>query len=212
MMARAWRWLMRATLALVVGAVFVTWLAPSTVLPPLARYLDVSDAPRKVDYVLVLNGDPETRPFAAAALVKAGLAQTVLLTPQRLALESSSVREGSMPSELQILKAILRARGVGESAIEVLPAEITNTADEANALAAFLDTQPMATVAVVTNTYHTRRARRTFARRLGDAAERVSFLGVPADDATQDDWWRTARGCTTYLTEYGKSLYYLWRH
>jgi len=35
------------------------------VLPPLARFLDVSQTPRATDYVLVLNGDPETRPFAA---------------------------------------------------------------------------------------------------------------------------------------------------
>ena len=50
----------------------------------------------------MLNGDLETRPFAAAALVRTGLAKRVLLTRQKLSLESGSVRAGAVPSELEI--------------------------------------------------------------------------------------------------------------
>jgi hypothetical protein len=42
---------MAVTLLLVV-------LVPQVMLPPVARFLDVSEPPAAVDYVLVLNGDP----------------------------------------------------------------------------------------------------------------------------------------------------------
>ena len=38
----------------------------------MASWLDVGQQPRQADYVMVLNGGENTRPFAAAALVGAG--------------------------------------------------------------------------------------------------------------------------------------------
>ena len=86
------RWVARLTVLTLLAGLTLVWAAPGRVLPPVAQFLDVSEPPRPVDHVLVLNGDPNTRPFAAAALVKAGLAREVLLTRQRLALESSTVQ------------------------------------------------------------------------------------------------------------------------
>jgi uncharacterized SAM-binding protein YcdF (DUF218 family) len=165
-----------------------------------------------VDYVLVLNGDPNARPFAAAALVKAGLAREVLLTPQQLTLESSAVQDDLILSELDLTKCVLRARGLPPEAIRVLPREITSTYDEARALAEFLDGRPDATVTVVTNSFHTRRARWVFRHVLGERAARLVFVGVPRDGVDDATWWRTDHGCVVYLTEYSKFLYYWARH
>ncbi len=206
------RWFKRlACLALVVGVLLVC-LAPQWILPSAARFLDVSEKFRRVDYILVLNGDPEARPFAAAALVKAGLAKNVLLARQRLALESASVQQGAMLSELEITRRVLEIRGVSKQAIQVLPGEITSTADEARVLTAFLETRPAATVAVVTNAFHTRRARMVFRRFLGENVARVSFVGIPRDGADPVSWWRNAHGCSIYLSEYCKLFYYWLRY
>ncbi len=91
------RWLRRLLCLLVLVTVLLVWLRPGWVLPPLARYLDVSQPPRATDYVLILNGDPETRPFAAAALVRAGLVKEVLLTRQRLSWSRSRSRKERCP-------------------------------------------------------------------------------------------------------------------
>lgn len=206
------RWIKHLILLVVLGGLLLVWLAPAWVLPPLARWLDVSEALRPVHYVLVLNGDPETRPFAAAALVRAGLAREVLLTRQLLAMESSTVQRGTMLSELEITKKVLLIRGVPDNAIRVLPGEITSTVDEARELASFLETRPHTTVAVVTNNFHTRRARMIFAKMLGESASRVSFIGVPRDGAEEDSWWRTSHGCTVHLSEYCKLPYYWVRY
>lgn len=206
---RRLKWLV---LLLLAGGILTIWLAPGWVLPPLARFLDVSQTPRPADYVLVLNGDPEARPFAAAALVRAGLAQEVLLTRQRLSMESASAQQGTMLSELELTRRILQARGVKPDAVHILPGEISATADEARELASFLADHPEATVLVVTNAFHTRRARMVFRRKLGEDAERVSFVGVPREGITDDSWWRTAHGCVVYLTEYPKLVYYWIRY
>src|SRR5262245_21891347 len=92
LMRQVFRWGVRLIVMTLLALVATVWLAPERVLPSVGRFLDVSEPPRRVDYVLVLNGDPNARPFAAAALVKAGLAREVLLTPQQLTLESSAVQ------------------------------------------------------------------------------------------------------------------------
>jgi uncharacterized SAM-binding protein YcdF (DUF218 family) len=205
---RLLRWARRlAGLAGLVGLALV-WLAPEWVLPPVAEFLNVSEQPRATDCVLVLNGDPNTRPFAAAALVKAGLAREVLLTTQRLTLESRAVQDGALPSELELIKQILQARGVPAEVIRVLGGEVTSTLDEARALGEFLDAHPDISVTVVTNSFHTRRARWVFRRVLGEKASRVFFVDVPRDRVDEQTWWRTKEGCMVYLSEYGKFLYY----
>jgi uncharacterized SAM-binding protein YcdF (DUF218 family) len=200
----ATRWLLRLLCLAFVAGLLLAWFAPAVVLPPVARFLNVSEPPRKVDCILILNGDPEIRPFAAAALIKSGLARDVLLTRQRLAMESSSVQEGVMLSEIEITKKILHARGVPDARVIVLPGEITSTSDEARELAKYLTANRTATVAIVTNAFHTRRARMNFQRALGESFERVSFIGVPRDGVDENSWWRTAAGCAVYFSEYCK--------
>jgi uncharacterized SAM-binding protein YcdF (DUF218 family) len=211
-MKATFRWLKRGVCLAVLAGILVVWLAPVWVLPPVARFLDVSEPPQPVDYVLVLNGGPNTRPFAAAALVRAGLARTILLTRPSLALESASVQEGVTLPELEITKRVLKGRDIAEERVRILPGEVTSTADEASELAAFLETEPGATAAVVTNSFHTRRAQMVFARALGANAGRVSFVGVPQDDLDEDSWWRSPQGCTTYVSEYCKLPYYWLRY
>jgi uncharacterized SAM-binding protein YcdF (DUF218 family) len=194
------------------GLGFATWLMPTRILTPVAQFLDVSEPPRPVDFVLILNGDPETRPFAAAAMVKAGFAKTVLLTHQQLTLESGNVQSGGTLSEFELTRQVLLARGVPAADIQILPGEIGSSFDELKKLAEFLNERPEATVAVVTNYFHTRRSRWVLRRLLGEQADRVSFVGVPRERVDDATWWRSKMGCAIYLTEYPKFAYYWARY
>jgi hypothetical protein len=82
---------------LVLGLLFVLhpWL-----LPLAGAYLDVSEPPRAVDDVLVLGGGRDTRPFVAAALYKAGLAQRILLPTVKASPENE---DGLAPSEFEVM-------------------------------------------------------------------------------------------------------------
>jgi uncharacterized SAM-binding protein YcdF (DUF218 family) len=201
------RWLRRlAIVAIVVSGLYAF---RAQLLPLPARFLDVSVTPEVVDYALVLNGDAQTRPFVAAALFRCGLARKVLVTE---AILTPGEEDGVVSLEHEVVKRVLQARGVPEEAVVFLPGQIASTFDEAHALADFLDGNPGSSVAVVTNPFHTRRARWVFRRVLGDRASRLCFVGAPRDGVSDADWWRTENGMATYFSEYVKFGYYMLRY
>jgi uncharacterized SAM-binding protein YcdF (DUF218 family) len=204
----AWRRWPRALrrLVLLVGVLAVLYGLRGWLLPLPGRFLDVSERPAPTDYVLVLNGDRETRPFVAAALVKAGLVPKVLVVQS---VPSPDEEDGLVPVEHEIVKRVLLGRGVPEEAITILPGLAATTFDEARALAGFLDAHPEITVTVVTNRFHTRRARWVFGQVLGDRIAHLRFVGAPQDAVMESEWWRSPRGATSYLSEYAKFAYYL---
>lgn len=201
------RWQRRlAILFLVVG---LPYLLHGWWLPWVAEFLDVSEEPTPVDYVLILNGDIETRPFVAAALVKGHLARQALVTT---AAPTPETDDGLLPPEHEITRCVLRARGVPDSQIALLPGSIASTFDEANVLAKFVDEHPGCSVAIVTNAFHTRRARWVFRRALGDRPCQVYWVAAPREGVRAETWWRTEAGLTTYLSEYVKFVVYWVRY
>jgi uncharacterized SAM-binding protein YcdF (DUF218 family) len=180
--------------------------------PLLARvgtWLDVGVVPTGYDYVLVLNGDENTRPFAAAALVKAGLARRVILTSCASAPEEEA---GLALPVHEVSRQVLLRRGVPAERIVVLDRSVDSTFDEARALADFLQREPEARVAIVTNPFHTRRARWIFVRQLGARANQITMVSAPQDDLRLDRWWTTWTGRETVPAEYLRLLYYRFRY
>jgi uncharacterized SAM-binding protein YcdF (DUF218 family) len=198
------RWLARLPWLLVpLLLLAVLYLARGWLLPGLAHWLDVAQPPARVDYVFVLGGGSEIRPFVAAALVEAGFARKVLLVEVQRPPETEL---GLVPAEHEVNRSVLLAGGVPAAAIEVLPGTVRSTRDEAGALTEFLASRPDASVAVVTNGYHTRRARLIFHRALGERSEQVRFVGAPVDGFDESNWWRCEAGFRCYATEYGKLI------
>jgi uncharacterized SAM-binding protein YcdF (DUF218 family) len=198
------RWL-RRLVALVVLAALLYLLHP-LLLSAAAGWLDVSEPPRASDDVLVLGGDANVRPFVAAALYDAGLAKRVLVPNVK---RSGAADGGTFPSEQEVIRRVLLKRGVPEDAVVSLPDEVDSTADEAAALARYLDDNPGRTVTVVTTCYHTRRARWIFRKQLGARADRVRFVGGPTDGYDASNWWRSEEGSQRYANEYLKLAFYL---
>jgi uncharacterized SAM-binding protein YcdF (DUF218 family) len=194
-------------LALVLVAILLLggYLARGRLLPAMGRFLDVSEPPRPVDAVLVLEGGANDRPFVAAALVRAGLAGRVLVPTVK---RSADNEDDLLPPEHELIRRVLLVRRVPPECIIPLPGECDSTLDEARALARFLDAEPETTVAVVTHGYHTRRARSLFRRVLGGRIARVHFVAAPTEDCSADDWWCSEEGFTAYTAEYFKLVMY----
>jgi uncharacterized SAM-binding protein YcdF (DUF218 family) len=201
--ARRRRWPRR--LLVVAILLLGLYLARGRLLPAAARFLDVSEPPREVDAVMVLGGGASTRPFVAAALVRAGLARRALVPSVHLFPDQE---DGLSPPEDEVLRRVLHVRGVPDDAVTTLPGEVDSTRDEARALARFLDGEPGATVAVVTNGFHTRRARMLFRHELGERIAQVHFVAAPTDRFDDDNWWRHEEGFNCYASEYFKLVYY----
>ena len=191
---------------LLAAVLTLVWAVHPHVLRAMARWLDVGGRPQPAEYVMVLTGGENTRPFAAATLLRAGFAPCTLVTQVAVLPELTKL---GLPPSHEINRRVLLNRGIAPDDIIVLPASATTTHDEAVALAAFLADRPKARVLVVTNDCHTRRSRWVFARVLGDRAGQVSFVSAPTDEFSMDCWWQDEAGFVTIVSEYLKLAFYL---
>jgi uncharacterized SAM-binding protein YcdF (DUF218 family) len=191
--------------AIMVAVLAILYGTRDWTLPAWARGLDASEAPRTADYALVLTGGENTRPFVAAGLFKKGYVGAVLVPQLRL---TADARDGIVPSDSELIRRVLEERGVPADKVIPLAGEVNSTFDEATALAHFLDDHPEATVAIVTNDFHTRRARSIFRRVLGARGGQIYMVAAPTDRVTPNNWWKTERGSAIYLSETFKTLYY----
>ncbi|PQO38054.1 YdcF family protein [Blastopirellula marina] len=200
-------WLQRAGIAIAVIALL--YAARNPLLRAASHWLDVGQAPTKADYVFVLPGNEQTRPFVAAALIKKQYADGVLIPSNQITTEVFAGLE--MPAQEKIKRAIV-ARGVEESKITLLDSATTSTWSDAKALAKFLSSHPDSTVLVVTDHFHTRRARWVFQQVAPNITSQLLYVSAPTDGWNQDDWWHSKAGIRYVTTEYLKLAFYLLRY
>jgi uncharacterized SAM-binding protein YcdF (DUF218 family) len=203
-MKRRWGCLL---LGLVVGGLVVVgpYAGRSWLLPAAARWLDVGEMPRAADYVMVLGGGENSRPFVAAAIVRAGLAPKVLLPRSE---PTSAVLDGLIPPYHEINRQVLLKRGIPENDILLIGRDAGSTFDEARGLAEFLEARDHCRVLVVTSDFHTRRTRWIFRRVLGGRAGQLSFVSAPMDSFNPDNWWQIKEGFLNITSEYLKLAFY----
>ena len=206
--ARPRRLRRRVLLALVVAALLL-YVGRNRILSAAGRFLDVSEPPVATDYVMVLGGNKETRPFAAAALIKVGLARKAIVATIA---GHGDVLDGIAPCEQELIRAVLVRQGVSPDAVMILPNSCRSTFDEARALAEFLESEPDSSVTVITSCQHTRRTRWIFRKALGERSAHVHFVGVPMDGFDATNWWHFESGFCTYVDEYLKLAFYLVRY
>lgn len=196
------RWLiLGATLALIL----TLYIGSDRLLPLPARWLDVGDRPRRADYVLVLGGDAGTRAVAAAMLVRRKYASTVLV-PRTV--DCRAPDQMVPPPEHELIRRVLVRCGVAEHAIRYLEGRVDSTYDEILALAKVLDGAPDKRVLVVTNGYHTRRARWVLHRGLGAKARQAMVVSAPVEAYSVENWWRSEEGFQTVVGEFVKLTIY----
>jgi len=204
MSSRLRRWTMGVLVPLAVLAGL--YLARGAMLPLAARWLDVGVRPQPADFVMVLGGGIDTRPFAAAALVKAGLARRVLVSCVK---HPPAALADSVPADEVIVRRVLIARGVPEESIAVIGQGNASTYDEARALRTLFETEPNARVLILTSEFHTRRARWIFREMLGSRRSQIAMVSTPSEEFRVDEWWRTEEGFVTIVGENVKFLLYV---
>lgn len=176
--------------------------------PALARHLDVGTQPERVDYALILAGDPQTRPLAAAILYRHGYIGKVLLT--------KPPRHGDSPTAAEefteLAQRILLHEGVKPEDIRILEGDVLTTIDEARVVASLIRSEPQAKFAVVTNDYHTRRGVWSVRRIVPEAAERIVAFSAPTEGVAAENWLHSQVGISTICGEYGRLAFYYLRY
>ena len=193
-------------LLLCLAAISLIYATRRHTLSAIGNWLDVGEDPDRCDYVMLLNGDPETRPFEVADLYRRGKAERVLIT---------SVNDSGLslePKVHEVARLILTKCGVPDNRIDFVDSRCGSTFDEAKTLERFMTEHPDATFYVVTNTYHTRRSRWVFRNVLGARMSRVSLVSAKTDAFHAGNWWKHEEGFVLYISELLKSVFYFFRY
>ena len=154
-----------------------------------------------VDCAIVLGGDPQTRPFYAAALYNAGWCRRVAYLNT---VESPDTREGIRPTHGALMQAVFKNCGVPVDAISLIPGEVSSTREEVQHIAAYLESANVKSCAIVTSNFHTRRCRNLCDRIVNPQSGQIFILGAPTDGFGPHNWWQFRGGTHRYLAEFIK--------
>jgi uncharacterized SAM-binding protein YcdF (DUF218 family) len=192
-------------LAVVATALLTAWYARAEILRGVARAWMVSDPIVPADAVAVFGGGLETRPFAAAQLYKQGLAKRILLADVRLSpTEKLTVR----PSHFDLNRTVLLKLDVPPEAIAKFGDDVSNTFEEARALARWCEANGLTDIIVPTEVFSSRRVHWILNKEAAAAGVHVHILALAPLRYDVDDWWRHVEGVAAFQNEIVKYLYY----
>jgi uncharacterized SAM-binding protein YcdF (DUF218 family) len=165
------------------------------------RWLVHEDPLNHADAILVLSGSMPYRAEEAAKVYREGYGPEVWLTnpqsPQSV-LASMGIQ---YKTDEEYEKEVLIHSGVPESAIHLLPREISDTEQEIQGARDEMRKEGKSTVLIVTSPQHTRRVS-TLWHKLVGASPKAIIHGAPEDPFNADRWWRNTSDSLAVVREY----------
>ena len=196
---------MKKTCLILILIVFIPLCAFLALLGPIGDYLVVEDELQHTDLIAAVSG-PEYRIVYAAGLYTRGLGNKVFCT--------GGFSEANQRVEASWSKYVATTHGVPEEAIAIDESAVLSTHDEAVLLKNYIDahTDTIKSVTVVTDPYHSRRARWIYQKVLGDDIK-VYMAPVPRTRTEfPKQWWTTAASRKLVRNEYVKLVFYYFRY
>jgi len=186
-----------AIVVLVAVAGLVGWRGRESLLQEAADLWVVSDPLTHADAIVVLGGNSQTRPPAAAELYRRGLANKVLV---------------SHWSDSQRNRAALLKLGVPASAIEAFGNANTNTREEAVALREWAERNAASVFVIPSEPFMTRRVQWIFRREFFARPVTIAVQPLDSPGYSPERWWKTEQGSIAFQNEISKYLYYRWKY
>jgi uncharacterized SAM-binding protein YcdF (DUF218 family) len=172
-------------------------------LPRIGTFLEVRDPLAPADAIVVLAGNAPLRLRHGNDLYQAGYAPVVIISDERVRTHGLNV------AWHELYDLGLAAADLPHSAAVLLtdppPA---STIDEAQRDAALLRQRGARSVILVTDPFHSRRARRMFAAQLGRYGIQVRSSPSPPDRVDLARWWTDRYSTRTVVQEWIKLLWY----
>ncbi len=179
------------------------------ILKNYAYLFRIDNASKGADCIVILSGNPETRPDKAAALMAQGYALHLFHTDQR---QWNRKHQDLIGLDFNISQKILATYNLSADIIPSTKGGATSTFDEAYDFVNFLRSHPMKHVILVTDAFHTSRAHYAFRKvldRHGYEDLKVEMSAAPNDIFNEVDWYTTEAGISAYVLEPIKYLFYI---
>jgi uncharacterized SAM-binding protein YcdF (DUF218 family) len=190
----SWGW---GLAMLMLAAAGLLWFGRESLLQGAADLWIVSDPLIHADAIVVLAGNSQTRPPAAAELYRKGLANKVLV---------------SHWSDYQSNHAALLELGVPASAIEVFGKAATNTREEAVALRQWVERNPVSVLVIPSEPFFARRVQWIFRREFFGEPVAIEVKPFDSPGYSHEGWWKREQGWIAFRDEILKYLYYRWKY
>jgi len=182
----------------------VTVASRSYWLPLFARALIASQEAVPADAIVVLNGGSGSRQELAVALFKKGYAPILVSSGRAPYLPGSNESFAKLGADYMV------SLGAPRDALILLP-DTASTRDEALACLQLARESGFGSLLVITDNYHTRRARLTFRKVFDGTGVRVILVAAEPEWFSAKTWWTEERSLLAVLDEYSKLAFYLAR-
>lgn len=177
----------------------------SALLQPIGDYLIIQDKPKKVDMIVTPSG-ADYRTDYAIELYKQGLASKLFFT--------GGYSEKNQRIEAEWSRRLALDAGAPDDAVIIDSTDVVSTYQEALRLRSYMDEHPetVTTIMIVTDPYHTRRAKWSYKTVFGDRVK-VRMVPVPFERTNlSKSWWKDAESREMVWNEYVKLVFYKIRY
>ena len=182
------------------------WVERARVLIGAADLWIVSDTISPADAAVVLGGDLDVRPFAAAQLYQQGLVKQILVS--QVEDNYPAVAVGVVPRHTEANRQVLLKLGVPAVAIETFGKANKNTREEATALRAWAELHHPATLIIPMDIFAARRVRWMFGREFFHGKVRIEVPSYDPPNYSRLNWWQNDTGIVAFQNEVLKYIYY----
>ena len=196
----------------VVSALFLVFVLVLIFRKPLltgyASLFSVHTATKGADALVCLSGGKITRVPETLRLWNQGYAPSIYLTDEKERNKEFSKLE---TSNLEFASEVVKRMELNATwqTIPSLGDGATSTFDEAEDVLACGKDKGWKRIIIVTDEFHTRRARYAFEKIFDDSGIVVEVAGAPNEVFSDDDWWQSDSGISCYFLETIKFPVYL---
>lgn len=171
------------------------------------------DELKPADAILILTGTKGDRALHAADLFNKGYAPLILIVhDHEPGKEYLAQQDIYLPNAAEITQSLLLQMNLPDSSILLLPGAAQSTKDEADAVAAWLQTVPnIQSLLIVSSEAHTRRSLIIFNNRFRKQGLAVTPISAPSPYTgfQARGWWQHRESAKDVFQEYVKLTYFL---
>tara|TARA_B100001057_G_scaffold496526_1_gene598218 strand:- start:5823 stop:6476 length:654 start_codon:yes stop_codon:yes gene_type:complete len=173
-----------------------------------ARFFSVQTADRGANALVCLSGGKVTRVPETLRLWNHGYASSIYLTDEKKPNREFSKLESGNLRFAQAVVSEMELNATWET-IPSLTGGSTSTFDEAEDVLAYAKQKDWKRIIIVTDEFHTRRACYAFEKVFDGSGIEVETAGASNEVFSDDNWWQSDRGISSYVLETIKFPVYL---